>query len=245
MLRDPMVRTILTVAGLCLTVGLFLAGRRRKRLGYLVSNTRVLGVHEELNPSRVQILFDGVPVTEVDLAIITINNWGNEPIRVEDFERPLRFRWDEPARILSAEVIEVTPPNLRPTIMVSGNEIVLDPLLLNQGDQIRMKALINQGRELSVDARIVGVKRVTKRLASDREASLRVDRLFKVLGSVCVVAILLMLAGRMAGFWVADGRAEQRIAVTLAFVIVYLLLDELKKGFLDLFSSFKKKYRSK
>jgi hypothetical protein len=244
-LRDPMVRTILAIAGLCITVGLFLAGRRRKRLSYLVSNTRVLGVHEELNPSRVQILFDGAPVTEVDLAIININNWGNEPIRAEDFERPLRFRWNEPARILSAEVIEVTPPNLQPKIKASGNEIVLDPLLLNQGDQIRIKALINRGRELSVDARIVGVKRVTKRLVSDREASLRADRLFKVLGSVCVGAILLMLAGRIAGFWVADGRAEQRIAMTLAFVIVYLLLDELKRGLLELFSSFKKKDRSK
>src|ERR1035441_10217871 len=99
-----MVRTILAIVAVCVTVGLFLAGRRRKRLSYLLSDTRVLGIHEGVNPSRVQILFDGEPVTEVRLVIITVNNLGNEPIRLDDFERPLRFSWSEPAKIRTSEV---------------------------------------------------------------------------------------------------------------------------------------------
>src|ERR1700730_18668817 len=117
-----MARTILAIVALCVTVGLFLAGRRRKRLGYSVSDTRVLGVHEAVNPSRVQILFDGAPVTEVRLVIITVNNWGNEPIQVNDFERPLRFSWSEPAKNLTAEVIEVSPESLQPTIRAEPAE---------------------------------------------------------------------------------------------------------------------------
>ena len=62
---------------------------------------------------------------------ITVNNWGNEAIRVDDFERPLRFSWSEPATILTAEVIEVSPESLQPTIRVGVNEMVVDPLLLN------------------------------------------------------------------------------------------------------------------
>ena len=54
-----MVRTILAVVAICLTVLFFLVGRRRKALGYMLSDTRVLGVHEAVNPSRVEILFDG------------------------------------------------------------------------------------------------------------------------------------------------------------------------------------------
>src|ERR1035441_9296170 len=111
-----MVRTILAIVAVCVTVGLFLAGRRRKRLSYLLSDTRVLGIHEEVNPSRVKILFDGEPVTEVHLVIITVNNWGNEPILMDDFERPLQFSWSAPAKILTAEVIEVNPETLQPTI---------------------------------------------------------------------------------------------------------------------------------
>src|ERR1019366_1622938 len=87
-LRDPMVRTILAIVAICVTVSLFLAGRRKKRLSYLLSDTLVLGVHEAVTPSRVQILFDGALVTEVHLVLITVNNWGNEAIRVDDFERP-------------------------------------------------------------------------------------------------------------------------------------------------------------
>jgi hypothetical protein len=87
--RDPMARTILAILALSITILFFLIGRRRKRLSYTLSDTRVLGVHESVNPSRVEILFDGSPVTEVRLVIITITNTGNETIGQVDFERPL------------------------------------------------------------------------------------------------------------------------------------------------------------
>ena len=54
-----MARTIIAIVAILVSVILFLVGRRRKRLSYLLSDTRVLGVHEVVNPSRVQILFDG------------------------------------------------------------------------------------------------------------------------------------------------------------------------------------------
>src|SRR5579862_5084358 len=98
MLRDPMAS--LVILGL-IPVLLFLASLRRKRLSYLLTDTRVLGVHEAVNRSRVRIYFDDVPVTDVHLLVITVNNWGNEAIRIDDFVRPLRFIWCEPARILT------------------------------------------------------------------------------------------------------------------------------------------------
>jgi hypothetical protein len=240
-LRDPMVRTILAIVALCVTVGLFLAGRRRKRLSYLLSETRVLGVHEAVNPSRVQILFDGEPVTEVRLVIITVNNWGNEPIRVDDFERPLRFSWPEPARILMAEVTEVNPESLQPTIKAGINEIVVDPLLLNPGDWLQIKTLINQVSKLSVDARVVGVKRVTKAVASGKVTSDKTLRLLAGMGFVGVLIILLMKAGEGLGFWVASGRAELRITQVFVFGMLLLLAEELKTAILDLISYFKNK----
>src|SRR5580700_6537718 len=218
-----MARTILAIVALCVTVGLFLAGRRRKRLGYSVSDTRVLGVHEAVNPSRLQILFDGSPVTEVRLVIITVNNWGNEPIRVDDFERPLRFSWSSPAKILTAEVIEVSPESLQPTINAGANEIVVDPLLLNPGDWFRIKALINQVSKLSVDARVVGVKRITKVIATDKVTSVRTLRLLVGMAFGGVLTILLMLAGQALGLWVANGRAEMRITQVFVLVMLFLL----------------------
>lgn len=194
-LRDPMVRTILAVVAICITVVFFLVARRRKRLSYMLSDTRVLGVHEAVNPSRVEILFDGAAVTDVRLVVITVNNSGNEPIRADDFERPLRFRWAEPARILTAEVVEADPETLQPTVSAGVNEIVLEPLLLNPGDWFRTKTLINQAGKLSVEARVVGVKRITKTIASDKATSDRTIRLLAIMGFVGVLILLLMSAG--------------------------------------------------
>jgi len=177
-LRDPMVRTILAVVAICITVVLFLIKRRRKRLSYMLSDTRVLGVHEAaVSPSRVTILFDGAAVTDVRLVVITVNNSGNEPIRADDFERPLRFRWAEPARILTAEVVEVNPETLQPTVNTGVNEIVLEPLLLNPGDWFRIKTLTNQVGKLSVEARVVA--------SSELQRPLRVKRSHLIERSGC------------------------------------------------------------
>jgi len=245
MLRDPMVRTILAIVAICMTAVFFLAGRRRKRLSYLLSDTLVLGVHEAVNPSRVQILFDGAPVTEVRLVTITVSNWGNEAIRVDDFERPLRFSWSQPAKILTAEVIEVSPESLQPTIKAGANEIVVDPLLLNPGDWLRIKTLINQVTKLSVDARIVGVKRVATVLASRNVTSDKTLRLIAGMGFVGVLIILLMLAGEGLGLWVANGLAEQRIFLVFALAMLFLLAEELKSAVLGLVSYFRNKGGSK
>lgn len=241
-LRDPMVRTILTLVAICLTVGLFLAARRRKRLSYSLSDTRVLGVHESVNPSRVQILFDGVPVTDVRVLIITVNNWGNEPIRVDDFERPLRFSWPEPARILTAEVVEVSPESLQPTIHAGVNEIVVDPLLLNPGDRFQIKTLINKVSNLSVDARVVGVKRITKAVTGDKFRPVRRLLLVALVG---LVGATVTFVGEVLGLWVANGRAEVLLTRVVLLGMLFLLADELKILTLELISRLKKKDDSK
>jgi hypothetical protein len=245
MLRDPMARTILAVVAICITVILFLVARRRKRLSYMLSDTWVLGVHEAVNPSRVKILFDGAAVTDVRLVVITVNNSGNESIRADDFERPLRFGWAEPSKILTAEVVEVNPETLQPTVRTGVNEIVLEPLLLNPGDWLRIKTLINQVGKLSVDARVVGVKRITKTIASGKVTPDRTLRLLAIMGFVGVLIILLMSAGQSLGLWVPNGLAEKRITQVFVLGMLFVLAEELKTAVLDLVSYFKNKDGSK
>ena len=141
--------------------------------------------------------------------IITVTNSGNESIRVDDFDRALRFSWAEPTRILTAEVIEASPEGLQPTIRTGANEITVDPLLLNPGDWLRIKTLINNVGKLSVDARVVGLKRISKTITNGKDTFVR--RLLLV-AAAAVVGIMTMLVGEGLGLWVANGRAELRIA---------------------------------
>jgi hypothetical protein len=240
-LRDPMARTLLALLAICVTVTLFLLARRRKRLSYSISNTRVLGLHEAVNPSRVTILFDGAPVTQVSLVIIKINNWGNEPIRADDFERPLRFSWSEPARILSAEVTEVNPETLRPTIRAGAHEIVLDPLLLNPGDWLQLKILINEVGNRSVDGRVIGVKRITKINASDKVTSDKTLRFVAAMGALGSLTVLVISGGQDLGLWKENGRAELWIVRVFVLVMLFALADQLKASVLGLIFYFRDK----
>jgi hypothetical protein len=231
-LRDPMARTILAVIAISTTVLLFLIARRRKGLSYMVSDTRVLGVHEAVNPSRVQILFDGKPVTDVHLVTITVKNSGNEPIRVDDFERALRFTLAEPATILAAEVIEVGPESLQPTINAVGSAVIVDPLLMNPGDWLRIKTLINQVTKLSVDARIAGVKKINKTIESKDPFGF--PRRLLLVAALEFAFLLVMLVGEWSGFLVANGRAELHLLQAFVFFVLFLLVDQVKTSVLEL-----------
>lgn len=238
MLRDPMAGPIIAILAVLTTILLFLANRRRKRLSYLLMDTRVLGVHEVVDTNRIQILFDGVPVTEVHLLIITVSNWGNEAIRLEDFERPLRFSWHEPARILTAEITEVRPESLRPTFRFAvTNELVVDPLLLNPGDSFQMKVLMNQSSKLSVDARIVGVQQITKAVSSVKTQSMTL----KMLVGMGLTAMLFFAALLVGDSRTASGRVGTRALLIFAFVLALFIVNELKSAVSELISLSKNK----
>jgi hypothetical protein len=152
----------------------------------------------------------------------------------------LRFSWAEPARILTAEVVEVSPESLQPTIKAGGNEIVLDPLLLNPGDWLRVKILINQVSKLSVDARIVGVKRISKTIESGKETFGIVRKLLLV-AALGFVFLIVMLVGEWSGLVVANGRAEVHLIQVFALVMLFLLVDQTKTSVLELRNYYREK----
>lgn len=157
---------------------------------------------------------------------------------MDDFERPLRFSWSGPARILTAEVTEVSPESLQPTIKVGVNEIVVDPLLLNPGDWLQIKTMINQSSKLSVDARVVGVKQITKAVASGEAMSGKKLRMIALMG---FVGSLTILVGEGLRFWTPNGRTETRIVQFFVFGLLFFLAEEVKVSVLNLISFFKKK----
>jgi hypothetical protein len=173
LLRDPLLRSILAMVALCVTIVLFFVANwrlKRKALTYIPSVTRLLRVHESVMTGRVQILFDGAPARAVSLVQITLINSGHEPIRTTDFERPLRFQCGHNAQIFTLDVVETEPTDLSPVVqLVSENdrppsEFELQPLLLNKGDSLKIKALVNEVEmeTIAVHGRVVGVREIKR-----------------------------------------------------------------------------------
>jgi hypothetical protein len=197
-LRDPFwqfVGAVFTLVALAVTVLLYFLKRRRKVLSYeIISRTSLMSVKEEVK-GRVQILFDGTPVSDAHMIIMKVTNTGNVPIVPSDYLRPVKFSLGETVQILSAEVMETNPDNIEASVKVDAEAVVLTPVLLNGGDSITLKILLAQFEgEIDVDGRIVGVKHIQ----TARENSL--PFVVVVIGAVMTIGGMLLATFQEVGF---------------------------------------------
>ncbi len=189
-LRDPLWQFIVTVslavlailATVVVTVVVYLRQRQRKALEYqIVAVSPLVSVADEVK-GKLQILFEGSPIQNAHLIVVKFVNTGNTPITESDFVAPLSlvFREDHlqtsdiggkqsnifiigRAKVLSAEVIETKPPNSQVSITAKDAAVIVRPSLLNPQDSITIKVLVTELEDMiSVDARIVGVKQLTR-----------------------------------------------------------------------------------
>ena len=106
-----------------------------------------------------EIRFDGKQVPNLRIPEFKLVNTGNVPITSADFERKLEFDCGDGAKILSAEVTETMPADLKAKIVLVENKIVCEPLLLIPKTPVSVKALVSDyDGDLTTRARIIGVK---------------------------------------------------------------------------------------
>jgi hypothetical protein len=137
--------------------------RRKKSLAYeILANTSLISIRDEIK-DELQILFRGKPAESLHLILVKIINNGNVPIVPTDHIRPLSLSLGGMAEIHAVEVIESHPEKLEASVQVNENEIVLEPLLLNNGDWITLKVLATGLTDTPhVSARIIGVQSVRR-----------------------------------------------------------------------------------
>ncbi len=228
-LRDPLwqfVGALLALVAILVSLGLYQIQRGRKELSYeMISRTRLLSVAEELQ-GKLQILFENTPVSKVDLVVLRLTNTGNTPVTSTDYEREVSFKFGEGVRILTAEVSETIPENLRASVVLDDSRIVIQPALLNGGDSVTVKALLSQyDCKIEVDGRIVGVKRIGQKRES-------MSWVFLVYGGSALLSVVI-------GFLIAESMptltrmlpqfAESSPLILLvAYIIVAVLLGALQ-----------------
>lgn len=147
------------LATLALSMMIYKWQKTRKRITWeLASNSRLLTVSEEID-QKLEILYEGIPVRQVSVALVRIFNSGNQPIAQADVERPIGVLTGPSSRILSAVVTEVSPPELQPAISVLQDRVVLAPVLMNAQDAITLKLIVSDLGTILLDGRIAGVRK--------------------------------------------------------------------------------------
>lgn len=121
---------------------IYYKSRRIKALSYkIVTDEPLLTVGEELH-GKIKILYEGAQVEDISLLIIKFINHGNESIKSDDFEEPITISFSPNVGVLSVELINTNPQTINAKIRSDSDKIIIEPLLLNRGDSITIKALL-------------------------------------------------------------------------------------------------------
>lgn len=196
-LRDQIWQFIGAALGLIaiiVSVILYLRGRSRKALMYELDCNSLVTEPEEAQ-GHIEIRFGTQQVRNVHLLLVKIVNSGNQPIRSNDFEGHLILSVDEPARILTAEVVATDPDSLPKELLCSEDgeskcrylpperalatelrELPLARTLLNGGDSFTIKMLLSEYAPggFHLKGRVVGVKEIRMRKKADRSLWTRI-----------------------------------------------------------------------
>lgn len=203
-LRDPIwqfVGAILGLIAIIITWIVFRLQTQRKSLTYeIITNAPLVGMgaKKELGDS-IQISYKGKNLEYPRLVELRILNSGNSSITSSDFETPIKIFFQDSSKVIDVTIVSTIPPNIGPIIKYESNCLSLEPILLNKGDEIRLKTLINsETSEINFSGRIVGVKEI------------------KSLGSQNSLVFLLMC---LVGIYAVGGvaGAEAQMAITYFF----------------------------
>lgn len=219
LLRDPLwqfVGALLALLALIVSVASVMIYRNRKGLSYeVVLNSRLLSVDEEIE-GRVKVTFDNYPVSGVRMLIVHVRNNGNVPIEESDYDSNLGFWVKGGPKVLTAEVVETKPPDIRAHVEAFENTVYLDKMLLNAGDALTLKLLYSGDGPLLPVGRIKGVSEI-------REKQQRGD-LYLVLSFAFSIGILL------AGIIFRGGTALAIVAIAVLLLGMATFIRTSRRG---------------
>jgi hypothetical protein len=214
LLRDPIwqfIGAIVAIVALVITILIYLRQRARRAIAFkVVTKTPLISVHDTTQ-GKVEVLFNGKPVSNVMLLIFELFNDGNLPILPTDFVSPVTFSFGETTKILDVQILETRPKGIAPSIGVQSNVLELKPLLLNMHDLIRLKVLLSGfENEISVEGRIIGVDEIACRESETTRFPLGLA-VFLVIGLTVLTYAISILVFR-------DLVQAQRMAMIMALI---------------------------
>lgn len=175
---------------------------KKKELTYMVlAEEPLFSVKQEIK-DRIKITLDEKDVKALSFVLIRVRNSGRIPIEVAHFTEPLRLKFAEVVTVISADMVNAVPDDLSVRHVIGDGEVIIEPLLLNNGDAFEVKVLLEgENPQILVSGRIVGVKEIRK--VNSESPSLWmvwIDMLTVILAMVSTVATVLLVGLRSTFF---------------------------------------------
>jgi hypothetical protein len=182
--------------------------RLRKSLSYEIkTNASLVNVHSKVKDD-IEIFYKKEPISNLRLFIIKVINDGRQPIEKKDFDKGLDFILGNEAQIISVEVKNEKPENLRISHNFAMNEISIDPVLLNSKDSFELQILVkSEDDTIKCDGRISGISEIRLDSFDPREYMRRADKYLLGLNTMLVASYVFgsnfapMLMGPALGLY--------------------------------------------
>lgn len=189
--------------------------RNRKRLSYdILSDVELVSANKIRD--KVEIRYEGQPVDTVQLLVVKLINDGYQPIKKDEFERPIRFTFPD-VKVLTAEKEEFQPDNIATEIIYQENYVEITPALFNRRDYVQFKVLLNGDGKMKIDARVVGVSKISR-----ARNLFEMQIIFLVIVTcICMLATVLAIRNDSRMFFV--------VCTLVSFGIAGLLFFEMRQ----------------
>lgn len=175
---------VVTIITALIPIILYIRTRKKRSLSYdIVSRIPLLSIDKEIGKD-LQIFYKEKRVQQMHLIEVNIINSGNVAIKANDFEGKISLNFGNKAQIFTSEITKTNPSNLNPTIKINNNTLFLEPLLLNSGDSISIKSLVENFSEILVQGRVVDIKQITETFKLKRYNNC--VKLFIIGGYACI-----------------------------------------------------------
>ncbi len=230
-LRDQIWTFVGVMLTAILAIGGYRLGKQKKKLSYTISSSiPQLSVAKDM-ASKVTMSYENELVKQLHLLEIVLTNSGDIPIVSKDYETPLQIIFSEKAHVLSTEISGTSPKGINPLVKTDDHKVLIEPGLLNATDSFTLKLLVAEfDEELDIYARIVGVKKVEKKVQSFWRKILP--------GAISYAAVSLIFS--LVFYWTSNISLSQSFIMgfgMMFLILIIVIANSLIDKLFDWFSS--------
>ena len=153
--------SVIALAGVVLPIVLWLVDHSSKSIAISVVSSTSLDPTINQPVEGLAFTLDGVALRSPYLSVLHIQNTGTKPVSSSEFESPIEIKSESKSKIVRAEFADASPIDLQPVITVVKNRILVDPLLLNPGDSLKLNVVTSEDRPAFIArSRVAGISQI-------------------------------------------------------------------------------------
>jgi len=140
--------TMAAIFAIVATYHVFVLSRETKEIRVVTLTDAVLIQKNAVDHSgdlsdELSISYKGEIVNSLSLLEISLENTGTNSVLEDDYQQPIRIVFPPSSKIIDARIIDTYPSNIYPDITADNNIASISPMLLNSGDRIIIRLIVN------------------------------------------------------------------------------------------------------